>query len=285
MIEPTALASEIIELFGGRTNIASAACCLTRLRIVPKDQHLVKLDEIKRLNGVLGVQVVNNQIQIIIGPDVQKVYRALIDQTGLEKKMIFDKIDPDLSEKEETTKKEAEYTGKNKELIEELTELNSICSWLDYRHSLKMSQEAWKRSLSIWDRIKGKKTYADYLDQFEERVKTNSLKSTDGKRKLGIPDSFTSDDIDLMIESLKEEKIWSVADAVRIVKKDKQKKKREEQERKDSDWKKWHERDERRAAAPELCKHCSHFDGPEGVCTYNLSVKNNFCTAFDDRGY
>ena len=43
------LASQIIELIGGKDNIAHAAHCLTRLRITPKDTSLVKLDEIKKL--------------------------------------------------------------------------------------------------------------------------------------------------------------------------------------------------------------------------------------------
>ena len=38
------LASRIVELIGGKDNIAHAAHCLTRLRITPKDTSLVKLD-------------------------------------------------------------------------------------------------------------------------------------------------------------------------------------------------------------------------------------------------
>ncbi|MBR4461396.1 MAG: PTS transporter subunit EIIB, partial [Erysipelotrichaceae bacterium] len=44
-----ALAAQIVELVGGKDNIAHAAHCLTRLRVTPKDTSLVKIDDIKKL--------------------------------------------------------------------------------------------------------------------------------------------------------------------------------------------------------------------------------------------
>ena len=60
------LAAQIVELIGGKDNIAHAAHCLTRLRITPKDTDLVKLDDIKKL-GVIGAQMIGDQVQVIMG--------------------------------------------------------------------------------------------------------------------------------------------------------------------------------------------------------------------------
>lgn len=60
------LASKIVEFIGGKDNISHAAHCLTRLRITPKDTSLVNLDAIKKL-GVIGTQMVGDQVQVIIG--------------------------------------------------------------------------------------------------------------------------------------------------------------------------------------------------------------------------
>ena len=66
------LAARIVELVGGKDNIAHAAHCLTRLRITPKDTSVVKLDEIKKL-GVIGAQMIGDQVQVIIGNDVNAI--------------------------------------------------------------------------------------------------------------------------------------------------------------------------------------------------------------------
>jgi len=93
------LASQIVELVGGKDNIAHAAHCLTRLRITPKDTSLVKLDEIKKL-GVIGSQMVGDQVQVIIGNDVNEVYEAFIKETGIEREALIDEnLDPELTKK------------------------------------------------------------------------------------------------------------------------------------------------------------------------------------------
>ena len=98
------LASKIIELVGGKENIAHAAHCLTRLRITPKDTSLVKLDELKKL-GVLGAQMVGDQVQVIIGTDVGEVYNSFVKSSGVAREAAIDEnLDPDLVKPKKTIK-------------------------------------------------------------------------------------------------------------------------------------------------------------------------------------
>ncbi len=99
-----ALASQIVELIGGKDNITHAAHCITRLRITPKDASLVKLDEIKKL-GVIGAQMVGDQVQVIIGKDIDEVYDAFVNVTGVERTAAIDEnLDPELTKKKKTFK-------------------------------------------------------------------------------------------------------------------------------------------------------------------------------------
>ena len=93
------LAAQIVELIGGKDNIAHAAHCLTRLRITPKDTSLVKLDEIKKL-GVIGAQMIGDQVQVIIGNDINEVYDAFVNVSGVERTAAIDEnLDPELTRK------------------------------------------------------------------------------------------------------------------------------------------------------------------------------------------
>ena len=93
------LAASIVELIGGKDNIAHAAHCLTRLRITPKDTGLVKLDEIKKL-GVIGAQMIGDQVQVIIGNDINEVYDAFVNASGVEREAVIDEnLDPELTRK------------------------------------------------------------------------------------------------------------------------------------------------------------------------------------------
>ena len=93
------LAARIVEMVGGKDNIAHAAHCLTRLRITPKDTSVVKLDEIKKL-GVIGAQMIGDQVQVIIGNDVNEVYDAFVNVTGVERVAAIDEnLDPELVKK------------------------------------------------------------------------------------------------------------------------------------------------------------------------------------------
>lgn len=89
-----ALADSVIELVGGAKNVSYFTHCITRLRFNVKDRALVKENEIKALDGVLGAQVVGDQFQVIIGQDVGKVYDLICKNTGLAKqKTINENLD------------------------------------------------------------------------------------------------------------------------------------------------------------------------------------------------
>ncbi|OPJ57230.1 sucrose-specific PTS transporter subunit IIBC [Alkalithermobacter paradoxus] len=79
------LSSRILEFIGGRENIESAAHCATRLRIVLKNESIVKKDEIENLPDVKGCFSTGGQFQIILGQGlVNKVYTEMIKQGDIE---------------------------------------------------------------------------------------------------------------------------------------------------------------------------------------------------------
>lgn len=83
------LAKEAIEAVGGRTNISDVAHCMTRLRFYIKDLSAVNTEALKNVKGVVGVQTVGNEIQAIIGTQVEKVYNDVVEAGGFEKKEVI----------------------------------------------------------------------------------------------------------------------------------------------------------------------------------------------------
>lgn len=77
------LAARIIELIGGNSNISRAAHCMTRLRLNLHNNDLIQLKEIESLKGVLGAQMQNQQLQIIIGPQVGSLYNEIATQANI----------------------------------------------------------------------------------------------------------------------------------------------------------------------------------------------------------
>lgn len=72
-------------LVGGKENITYFAHCMTRLRFNLKDRSKVDLDEIKNISGVLGAQWSNDQLQIVVGPAVSRVYGEICSTLGIQK--------------------------------------------------------------------------------------------------------------------------------------------------------------------------------------------------------
>lgn len=68
------LAVKILELVGGKDNITAVTHCITRLRMTIKDSGIIKEDEIKKLPDVMGVNQVESQYQVILGPKVADVF-------------------------------------------------------------------------------------------------------------------------------------------------------------------------------------------------------------------
>ena len=76
------LAADLLPLVGGKENIRSVLHCMTRLRFQLADQSKAQLEAIEKLDGVMGVKVVGAQTQVIIGPIVAEVYKAVTQLTG-----------------------------------------------------------------------------------------------------------------------------------------------------------------------------------------------------------
>ena len=80
------LAKSILEKVGGEKNVSNLTHCATRLRFNLKDTTKAKTDEIKALKGVMGVVEKGGQYQVIIGNDVNHVYKEIMKVTNLEGK-------------------------------------------------------------------------------------------------------------------------------------------------------------------------------------------------------
>ena len=79
-----AIATELLPLLGGKDNIASAAHCATRLRLVLVDDSLVNKSAIEKVEGVKGCFSNAGQIQVIFGTGlVNKVHAEFIKVAGI----------------------------------------------------------------------------------------------------------------------------------------------------------------------------------------------------------
>ena len=77
-------AEEIVANIGGRENVAQAAHCATRLRLVIKDNGKIKKSALENVEGVKGMFENNGQLQLIIGTGtVNKVYDEFLAVTGM----------------------------------------------------------------------------------------------------------------------------------------------------------------------------------------------------------
>ncbi|MGL5579977.1 MAG: glucose PTS transporter subunit EIIB, partial [Cetobacterium sp.] len=69
---------EILELIGGKNNIISATHCITRLRLILKDETLVEKTKLENLSLVKGSFSTSGQFQIIIGNAVKDLYKDFL---------------------------------------------------------------------------------------------------------------------------------------------------------------------------------------------------------------
>ena len=77
-------AKDVLELVGGPSNVASAAHCATRLRLVIADNAKVNKEAIEDVEGVKGVFEAQGQLQIIFGTGtVNKVYEEFVTAGGI----------------------------------------------------------------------------------------------------------------------------------------------------------------------------------------------------------
>ncbi|HJD47011.1 MAG TPA: PTS transporter subunit EIIC [Candidatus Mediterraneibacter norfolkensis] len=76
--------SLIIKVIGGAENVQSATHCVTRLRLILKDQNKVDVKSLDDIDSVKGNFLAGGQFQIVIGAGVEKVYNEFIAQTGVQ---------------------------------------------------------------------------------------------------------------------------------------------------------------------------------------------------------
>lgn len=77
-------AEQIYKFVGQKQNLASAAHCATRLRLVTNDNSKVDIKALENVDGVKGVFSSNGQLQIILGTGtVNKVYDEFLSISGL----------------------------------------------------------------------------------------------------------------------------------------------------------------------------------------------------------
>lgn len=79
------IAEDVLSAVGSKENVTSVLHCMTRLRFTLKDQSLVNVDDIKKVDGIMGCQIVGGQLQVIVGQNVDKVYSEICNLGGFAK--------------------------------------------------------------------------------------------------------------------------------------------------------------------------------------------------------
>lgn len=77
------LGTKILSLVGGKENVTGLTHCATRLRFNLKDESKAQTDTLKKTPGVLGVAISGGQYQVIIGNDVNYVYKPIAEVCNL----------------------------------------------------------------------------------------------------------------------------------------------------------------------------------------------------------
>ena len=82
-MEKREVVAKIVEYVGGKDNIVNVWHCMTRLRFDLKNKNMIQEEEIKQLEGVMGIQFAKEQLQIVVGTSVHKYYEILIEMLDL----------------------------------------------------------------------------------------------------------------------------------------------------------------------------------------------------------
>lgn len=86
MNEFTQLASNVLKAVGGKDNVKDVTHCATRLRFSLKDKAKLNKEALINMDGVLTVVEAGEQTQVVIGPQVARVYDELTQLGNFEKK-------------------------------------------------------------------------------------------------------------------------------------------------------------------------------------------------------
>lgn len=93
MADNKKIAEQVLAAVGGKENVTNVTHCMTRLRFTLKDNSIPNQEEIKGLDGVIGVVVAGGQFQVIVGQNVPKVYDEVCKIGGF---AVQDAIDENL---------------------------------------------------------------------------------------------------------------------------------------------------------------------------------------------
>lgn len=89
----------IITYIGGESNVQYVTHCVTRLRFVLKNNHLVDKEKIDCIEGVLGSTFGAGQYQIVLGKNLQPIFEEVVKNYHFE---VGDIIDDQIDDMEET---------------------------------------------------------------------------------------------------------------------------------------------------------------------------------------
>lgn len=99
-------AAKVLELVGGKENISHFTHCITRLRFNVIDKSEVDEEGLKKVAGILGAQWSGEQYQIIIGQDVDDLYKEICEVGGIKvEKAIDENLDGNLTKDKFSFKK------------------------------------------------------------------------------------------------------------------------------------------------------------------------------------
>ena len=102
MADYNKLAGDIISAVGGTANVSSVTHCMTRLRFILKDEGLADIKTIEAMPEVIKVMCAGGQVQIVIGPTVDKLYDQVCAAGGFEAQAAIDEnLDTDLEKPKE----------------------------------------------------------------------------------------------------------------------------------------------------------------------------------------
>ncbi|MFP7159428.1 beta-glucoside-specific PTS transporter subunit IIABC [Priestia aryabhattai] len=74
----------ILQLVGSEENVQNVIHCMTRLRFNLYDNSKVDRAKLEKVPGVMGTNISSGQFQLIIGNEVSKVYKAILENSRLD---------------------------------------------------------------------------------------------------------------------------------------------------------------------------------------------------------
>lgn len=76
-------AAKIVQLVGGKDNVASVTHCVSRLRFVLKDTSKADQEKLSQTEYVLKVIEAGGQLQVVVGNKVEGIYEAVLETQGI----------------------------------------------------------------------------------------------------------------------------------------------------------------------------------------------------------